>query len=203
MIDAALTAALTDAVRELERRSCAELVVEMRSRSGSYAHADARFGALVALLTLAVLLFSPWSFAPLWVLVDSVIAYTIGLFVSRKSDAVRRVMTTPRERVAAARTMAAAVFHERGVMNTRRESGVLLFLSLLERRIELLADRGVLEAVPSLEWNRIDAAAREKHATPARLVDIIRELTPLLERHLPVEEGDVDELCDAPRFVTE
>lgn len=202
-LDPTVTAALTDAVRELELRSCAEVVVEIRSRSGSYAHADARFASIVAWIALLVLLFSPWPFRAGWVAVDVAVAWVLGLFIARKSDAVRRLVTTQRERVAQARTVAAAVFHDRGVANTSRESGVLVFLSLLERHIEVLADRGVLAAVPSLEWNRIAAAAQERNADPATLAGVVTALTPLLERHLPSHEGDVDELCNLPRFVTE
>ena len=202
-LDPATTAALTEAVRELERRSCAEVVLEVRSRSGSYAHADARFASVVAFAGLLLLLFSPWAFAAGWVAFDVVLMWIAGLFVSRKSDAVRRVMTTKRERVAQARTFAAAAFHDRGVANTSGETGVLLCLSMLERHIELLADRGVLQAVPALEWNRIAAAAREKHANSETLLEIVRALTPLLTQYLPSYEGDVDELCNVPQFVTE
>lgn len=202
-IDPAVAAALTDAVRELERCSCAEVVVEIRSRSGSYAHADARFASLIAFVALIVLLFSPWPFRAGWLVGDVVAAWVFGLFLSRKSDSVRHLMTISRERIAQARLVAASVFHERGVANTISESGVLVFLSLLEGHIELLADRGVLAAVPSLEWNRIAEAARGRHATTETLLGIVRALEPLLECYLPSREGDVDELCNVPRFVTE
>lgn len=202
-IDPAVAAALTDAVRELELCSYAEVVLEVRSRSGSYAHADARFASLIAFVALLVLLFSPWPFQPAWVAFDVAATWVLGLFASRKSDTVRHLMTTKRERVAQARLVAAAVFHERGVANTSSESGVLVYLSLLEKHVELLADRGVLEAVPPLEWNRVVETARERHASVGTLLDVVRELTPLLGRCLPVREGDVDELDNAPRFVTD
>ncbi|HEY0140419.1 MAG TPA: hypothetical protein VGF48_05955 [Thermoanaerobaculia bacterium] len=195
---------LADVVRELELRSCAEVAVEVRSRSGSYSHADGRFAALLAFLTLIVLLFSPWSFAPLWVVIDVAAAYVIGHFAARKSDAVRRLVTTERERLEQVRSAAMATFHDRGVANTEGESGVLIYLSLLERHIEVLADRGVLLAVPPLEWNRIIGEVRAAHdATPETLVHLIRALTPLLESCLPVREGDRDELANVPRYVHE
>jgi uncharacterized membrane protein len=202
-LDPTVAAALTDAVRELELRSCAEVVVELRSRSGSYSQADARFASVIALVALAVLLFSPWPFRAGWVVVDVVIAWILGLFLSRKSDSVRHLMTSRRERVAQARMVAAAVFHQRGIANTSSESGILLYLGMLERHIELVADRGVLAAVPSIEWNRLIETVRRKHATPATLLEVVRELTPLLAHCLPVKEGDVDELDNAPRFITE
>lgn len=197
------TQAITEAVQELERCSCAEVVVEVRGRSGSYAHADARFASLVAFVALLVLLFAPWQFAAGWVAVDVAVAWVLGLFLSKKSVAVRRLMTTETERVDRARLVAASVFHDRGLANTSNETGVLVYHSVLEGRIEILADRGVLEAVPALEWNRLVAEARARRATPSTLVEVVRALIPLLQLHMPVGEGDVDELCDTPRFVTE
>jgi putative membrane protein len=202
-LDPKVTAAIADVVHALERCSCAEVVVEIRGRSGSYAHADARFASLIAFIVLLVLLFSPWPFQAAWVAIDVAIAWAAGLFSARRSDAARRLMTTEREREAQVRMVAASVFHDRGVAHTAEETGVLVYLSLMEGRLELLADRGVLEAVPVLEWNRIADEARQKQATTATLVDVVRHITPLLERHMPVREGDVDELCNVPRFVTE
>jgi len=155
-------------------------------------------------VALVVLLFSRWSFAPVWVVIDSVIAYAIGLLLAQRSDSVRRLMTTERERATQVRTVAASVFFERGVANTERESGVVVYHGLLEQRIEILADRGVLLAVPSLEWNGILATARATRSSDANaLVGVIRSLQPLLERYLPRLEGDRDELANTPRFETE
>ncbi len=202
LVDPAVAAALTEAVKELELCSCAEVVVEIRSRSGSYAHADARFASLLAFLALGVVLFSPWPFQPAWVVGDAAIAWFLGLFIASKSDALRRVMTTERERIAQAHATASAVFHDRGVANTSGETGVLVFLSMLERRIEIVADRGILKGVPVEEWNQIVAATHAREGTADMLLETVRALTPLLELHLPVGEGDVDELCNVP-FVIE
>jgi len=203
-LDAQAAADLTNAVRELEARSCAEVVIEVRARSGSYAHADARFAALVAFLALFVLFFSQWSFAPLWVVIDTVIAYAVGYLIARRSDSVRHLMTTERERATQVRTIASSVFFERGVANTERESGLVVYYGMLERRIEILADRGILLAVPSLEWNEILGNARASRPSDARaLVDLLRALQQLLEKHLPRLADDRDELANAPRFETE
>ena len=39
-------------------------------------------------------------------------------------------------------------FMESGVSNTRDRTGILIFISILERRVELLADRGIAEKIP-------------------------------------------------------
>lgn len=199
-----VAASLAEAVRALELCSCAEVVVEVRSRSGSYAHADGRFGAVLAFVALIVLLFSPWAFAPVWVAIDVALVYGLGLLLARRSDSVRRLMTTERERMTQLRQVAMATFHDRGVANTEGETGVLVYLSILERHIEVLADRGVLVAVPPLEWNLIiDGVRRSRTATPETLVELIRALMPLLGTCLPVREGDRNELANEPRYVPE
>ena len=56
----------------------AELVIAVRPRTGSYLHADLIFGILVGLAALAVLLFSPWIFAPVWFLIDPLLIGAAG-----------------------------------------------------------------------------------------------------------------------------
>lgn len=197
-----VTAALTNAVREIESHSCAEVVIEIRSRSGSYAHAYARFAALAAFVALLFLLFSPWPFAVWWVAIDVAVVYAAGLFVARRSDWVRRLMTRAGERQAQVRTLAASLFHDRGIANTSAETGMLVYLSLLEGRLEILADRGVLVAVPAMPWNQLIERAAAC-GTAEALVELMRGLAPLLSEYLPAREGDVDELANEPRFLHE
>ena len=202
-IDPVVAASVAGAVKSVEACSCAELVVEVRDRSGSYAHADARFAALVAFVTLIVLLFARWVFAPRWVAVDSAIAYGAGLMISRSSHAIRRLMTTRADRERKVHTTAAATFIDRGVAKTQRSTGLLVYLSLLERRIELIADRGILDAVPVLEWNQIAESIRGRRATQATLAEVLEALQPLLLRYAPNRPGDRDELPNEVIFVTE
>ncbi len=185
----------------MEAASSAEVVVEIRAHSGSYAHADARFAALAAFVVLLVVLFAPWDIDPIWVPPVVLGGYIMGVLIARLSNLVRWSMTTRRDRETRVRTTAAATFVELGVTNTSRETGLLIFLSVLERRMELIADRGILDAVPVLEWNQLLEKTRQRAADTEALLDVLRELEPLLTRCLPVRPGDRDELSNAVRFV--
>src|SRR5882724_11420079 len=146
--------ALRDCVGEIEKSSNAELVLIVRARSGSYRHADYLFGSILAFAGLNFLLFSPVSFQVYWVAIDVAILFGLGAFLSSRSNTIRYLLTNKRRRKEAVRTGAAAMFYEAGIANTAAEMGVLVYLSLLERRLELIADRGVLKAVHPLEWNQ-------------------------------------------------
>src|ERR1051325_2459209 len=137
---------LAECVREIEAETDAELVIVVRARSGSYRQVDFLCGAVLAYAGLLFLLFAPWTFSRYWVAVDVLLLFALGFYISSRSDGVRRLMTTKKERADAVRAGAAAMFYEAGIANTASEMGVLIYLSLLERRLELIADRGVLKA---------------------------------------------------------
>lgn len=190
-----------EVVRAIESRSSCELVVEVRARSGSYAHADARFAALLTFLSLVVLVYMPFTVPPVAVLLDSVAAYLVGTAIARRSDTLRRLFTTRRERLEAVRTRASALFHERRISETAGETGVLFFASLLERRIEVLADRGVLRNVNPNEWNAALAELHVERTLDAEhVIAALRRLGALLERDLPASDANADELSNVPEI---
>ena len=200
MIDRSIEASLNEAVRSIEAGSSAEVVIEVRARSGSYAHADARAGGLLAFVALLVVLFSPWIIDPFLVPGIVVMSYAMGMLVSMWTNPVRRLFSSRRERDASVRTHAAAAFVEQGIGRTANEGGILLYLSLLERRLELIADRGVLDAVPVLEWNQVVDAAHARGANAQTLDGVLRTMLPLLSRYLPLSASDRDELSNEIRF---
>jgi len=188
-------------IREIESRSSAELVVEIRGRSGSYAHADHRLAALLAIVSLIVLVFMPFEVPPIAVILDPIAVYLAGLMFSRRSDPLRRLFTKSAERAQAVRTQAAALFHDRGIANTASETGILFYASLLERRIEVLADRGLLRRLVPHEWNAQLADLRDAHSLdPESVIAALQRLGAMLARDVPVGEGDVDELSSVPEI---
>src|SRR6266550_5267228 len=139
---------LAQCVKEIEKDSDAELVIVVRGVSGHYRHADYLFGALLAFIGLLALLFLPVDFHQYWVPIDVLFLFAAGAYICSRSKSLRRWLTSRKFRQAAVRTGAAAMFYEAGIANTSAEMGILIYLSLLERRLELIADRGVLKALP-------------------------------------------------------
>jgi uncharacterized membrane protein len=106
-------------------------------------------------------------------------------------------------RNATSRERAIAVFGKLGVWDTERNNGVLIYLLLAERAIEVVADRGLSRRVDAAEWARI--AESMKSAFGERdfeggLLRAVDAVDALLVRHFPAQAGDsdVNELPDAP-----
>ena len=193
---------LADCVKEIERSTDAELVIVVRARSANYAHADYLFGFLIALLVLIFLIFSPFHFPEFLVPVDIAVAFVIGALVSWKSNFIRRLFSREKYRKASVRTSAAAMFYEAGIANTNAEMGVLIYLSLLEKQLELIADRGILKKVPPQEWNLrvFELHQVGKDPDPQVFKKKVEEIGDLLAKHIPATGENPNELPDMPRF---
>ena len=103
---------------------------------------------------------------------------------------------TPRER-------AIALFGKFGVWDTERNNGVLVYLLLAERAIEIVADRGLNRAVTDAEWAQIADAMKSAFRDgdfEGGLLRAVDAVDALLVRHFAATDGttDVNELPDAP-----
>lgn len=193
---------LAGCIQEIERNTDAELVVIVRARSASYASADYLFGFSLAFVVLLVILFAPFSFPEYWVPIDVAVAFVIGSIISWRSNALRRLFSKKNFRNKSVRTAAAAMFYEAGVANTNAEMGVLIYLSLLERRLELIADRGVLKMVPANDWNQelFELHNVGKTPNPKTFQAAIQRFGIVLAEHVPATGENPNELPDMPRF---
>src|SRR5258708_8418177 len=146
--DQASSDALARAVRDSEKERDAEIVIVVRGRSGIYRHADYLCGAIVALTGLIFVLFSPFEFHTYWVPIDVVLLFVAGAFLSSRSDTIRRLLTAKKFRAQAARNGAAAMFDEAGIANTHSDDGGLIYLSPLDRRLEVITHRRHIKPMP-------------------------------------------------------
>ena len=106
-------------------------------------------------------------------------------------------------RHASARERAVALFGKLRVWDTAANNGVLIYLLLAERAIEIVADRGLLPHVDAATWERIMAtmqAAFQEGRFAAGIEQAIDAVDALLVLHFPLAEGAVNpnELPDAP-----
>ena len=100
------------------------------------------------------------------------------------------------------RPRALQVFGQIGVWDTAENNGVLIYLLLPDRVVEIIADRGIAGRVPQSEW---DAVCREMEAQyaagrfEAGSVAGVRAVGRLLARHFPHRKGaEGDQLPNQP-----
>lgn len=100
-----------------------------------------------------------------------------------------------------ARQRAADLFAQLGVWDTAENNGVLIYVQLVDRQVEILADRGIAARVPQAEWDAIcrdmEAAFRAADYRQGALA-AIRRTGALLTAHFPANGENPNELPDKP-----
>lgn len=88
-------------------------------------------------------------------------------------------------------------FYEAGLDKTAGQTGILIFVSLMEHRAVVLADKGISEKLPPETWSGVLetllAGIKRGHMSQG-FVDAIAECGNILEQHFPPSPNDQNEL---------
>jgi len=101
----------------------------------------------------------------------------------------------------APRQRARQLFGQLGVWDTAENNGVLIYVNMADRVVEIIADRGIAARVPQPEWAAV-CRQMEHHYREGRFregsVAGIAGVGALLGRHFPGQARGGDELPDQP-----
>jgi len=103
----------------------------------------------------------------------------------------------PRER-------AREVFALRGAWNTEENNGILIYVLLAERAVEIVADRGIARRVDDGQWRGVCEEMQRQFAAgkfQEGAVAGVRGVAALLEREFPGAPGHANELPDRPALI--
>jgi putative membrane protein len=188
---------VTEAVVDVESRTAAEIVVVVRHSSATWREVDLAVGAALAFGVLLLLLFHPRPIAVEIMPVDVALAFLGGAVICSSLAPLKRALlsrTRVGERV---RVAARAAFVDQGVSRTQRRTGILVYVSTFERRVEIVADVGVDAKLIDAQVRALSESVAARPELDAFL-EALRGLGPALAGSLPRSADDVNELPDAP-----
>lgn len=212
-----LTSAELEAVRQAvvsaEGQTAGEIVPYVVGRSGGFEIVIWR-GALtgaalmVGVLLLARIVATGWStpalhsaYAPH---LAGLLGAGFGLLSGRFVPAVYRMLAGARHLDRVVHERAVRAFLDEEVFDTRDRTGIVILVSLLERRIEVLGDAGINAAVDREEWADVVGIIREG-LKAGRLADALVEGIArcgelLSAKGVERRSDDRNELTDTPRI---
>jgi uncharacterized membrane protein len=100
-----------------------------------------------------------------------------------------------------ARERALDIFSQLRIWDTEHNNGVLIYLLLADRDIEIVADRGINGKVGTEGWEKICAILEKEFRAGLfeyGVIKGIQEVSRVLAQHFPREPGGTNELPDAP-----
>ena len=209
---------ITDTVAEAEKKTTGEIALAVVYQSDSYAFVEL-FIAFCAAFTAFFILFL--CSAPIWNLLERTVwfpspaqltavigggaaAVVLIVYFLVNIPAVDRLIIpdTLKNRRVYARAL--QHFVESGVYKTAEHSGVLIFVSVLERKVFVIADSGIAEKVAQNEWDgicKIMTEGLKKRSAAQAFADSVKECGRILQQHFPSKAENPNELPDGLIFL--
>jgi len=194
---------ITDCVQQAEKQTSGEIVPMVVSASHDYPMAAVSGATCIALplsLFAARIIGSYFWLAPdnVWLFLACFI-----LFFPAAHQLVQRV---PRLKAAflstgsvdeEVREAATSAFFSENLYRTRAENGILLFISVFERRVWVLGDRGINEKISPERWQEIVDLVTDgikNNRQGEAICEAINRIAEILREFFPIEGDDKDEL---------
>ena len=193
---------IRQAVIAAESKTSGEIVPMLVTSSARYTEVEL-LGLIAGLFAGMLAEFfwgDPWGshYFNLW----PVLGALVGFLICRVST-VKRLLSSQHRIADAVHVLALASFTEQGLHYTKDHTGILLFVSLLEHRVEMLADRGINEKVEPGTWDEVVAMIKtglRSGAACASFCNAIERCGAILATHFPRQPDDKDELSN--RLIT-
>ena len=205
--------AIAEAVAKAESKTTGEIKIVLAPESAHYAFWELLAAVCAAAVVFAALLpfaekitdaydLFAWT-ERTWMLPG---LYGFACFLSIAAafqlfniPALDRIAVPKRVRIASVTRRALRLFVECGVYDTAEHSGILIFISYLERQVRIVADSGISKKISHDLWRIIsdDLAAEIKSGSAVNaFVGAIEKCGELLAEHFPAREENPNELAD-------
>jgi len=189
---------ITAAIQAAEQRTSGEFVAVVARASDHYLAIALLWAAGLALLLPApLLLFTHVRFLDIYQL--QIVAFILLTLLFEFMPGLHMALVPMGLRHARASALAHAQFYDQGVHLTREHSGVLLFVSMAERYVEIVADKGIHEKIGAERWQKIVNALVLKvvQGDPSGgFVAAVGACGEAMAEHYPAQADDIDELSD-------
>lgn len=187
---------IASAITETERRTSGELIAVVAQTADDYRYVPLLWPALAVLLLPAILLtIEPGMSA--WTLYLIQAAMFLMLALLAHLPPVRMALVPDSIKRRRASRLAREQFFERGLHLTEGRTGVLIFVSVAEHYVEIIADDGINALVPPGTWDKAVAEFVERVRT-GRIAEgflaAIEVVGKRLAEHFPHSADDRDEL---------
>ncbi len=174
----------------------------MAAASARYLHATLQGALLGMAVVTAVYLMLPLRHTLMGLLWTEFISfaafYTVLPYISW-----RRWIIPDEEMDARVRDAAFMLFYDRGLDRTRESNGVLIYLSLFERRVVVIGDRNIHAKMGDAYWRTVrDLIISGIRAGDLRggIVAAVESCGKALAEHFPPRPDDVNELPDRVQY---
>lgn len=204
---------ISESVNSAEKTTSGEIATAIIKESSDYAFYELAFSLIIGgLYFIGIMLFSGsveswlkslfWDYNPIYLSIFTgfSIFIVIGIsYVLSNIPVIDRFIIPKKVMQKKVHNRAVRHFIESGTCYTQDRTGILIFISQMERKVVLLADKGINERIPQSRWDKIvsdlvDGIKRENIVDS--ITNSVKACGEILRVEFPIKEGDINELSD-------
>lgn len=191
-------ALIKKAIVSAETKTSGEIVPVILSKSDFYPAAHFRLALIMGILFSFICYYTVDFEDPIMLLWIQIPGMITGYLLAHIAF-VKRLFTTKSEMNEEVYQRALEIFHNHSVSMTKDRTGIMIYISLLERKVEVLADSGISQKVDKDYWDKLVATLliqiAEKKLVKG-LASAISECGKSLEESFPIQSDDTNEISD-------
>lgn len=157
---------IKSAVKDAEDKISGEIVPVIVEKSGFYTIASYKAAMMFAAAAFAIVIVldryvfdatNTLFYDPVFIFIVVLLAGVIGSFIPAAFTPLHRKLVAQRHFDHATRQRAENAFLEEEIFNTRHRTGIMIFISLFEREVIVIADKGISKVVEQKVWDKLVA----------------------------------------------
>ncbi|MGL1893572.1 MAG: TPM domain-containing protein [Spirochaetaceae bacterium] len=204
---------INNAVKKAESTTSGEIATAIIKESSDYAFYELAFSVLVGAIYFIVIVLGStgveswlksmfWNYDPAYLLMFTGLSLflVIGItYVITNIPVVDRLIIPKKVIETKVYNRAIRHFLESGTCYTKDRTGILIFISEMERKVILLADKGINDKIHQESWDGIvkgiTTGIKNKNINKS-IIQAVDECGKILTKEFPIEPDDINELSD-------
>lgn len=182
---------IEDKISEIEEKTSGEIIPVILKQSDDYSASRFRLAFLVSFISLGIYYYLPNLIDEEYAIWIFPFSYTFGYIISYMNF-LRKFFITDAEKQEEVHQRAVEFFFNKNLHATKNRSALLILISVLEKRIEILADCGINEKVSRNTWDQVmrdmQRTSKEKGVTSALEMGV-EQCGEILIKYFPHKEN--------------
>lgn len=190
---------LYDIISEIENNSLVEVVTIIKQESGNYKDTGFLVSSITTGIILTFLMLVPIDINPYLIYIFTIISFVMTYLLVMNISGLLRLFISTKRQTRNVEIMSRATFQKGGIRHTQAQTGVLFYISILEQKVAIVADKGIEKNVPIEEIETIQTEFDKCFSSPnisASVLDALLNTKAIFNQYVPPVENDINELPD-------
>lgn len=190
---------LYNIIEEIESESHVEIVSIIKAESGKYRDISVAWASIIMILSFSFMMFAPFEYNVYLIYFVSLFIFLVTYFSVELIHPLKFILIKKSRKKRQVEIMARAHFQKGGIRFTNTQIGTLLYVSLFEKQVYIIKDRGAETAIPEEEnikmQNEFDKIFEDSDVSN-NFMETLRNTKTIFKEYIPQVENDINELPD-------